>query len=794
MKHTVRLAHFLPLGASIGVLVGAALGMVDVHRNGYLEMGYCRNAYLTFRECASSWCLAGLAIALAVTAIRLTVFSRPMLRLLGPPSSDARAQGSPTPERPPHGALTPAKCIVDPASRARLVLALQSAALGLLTVMGAVSYFTELSEPEPRTTVAITAAALGITLVTALAGRLVAGESDRSDPQSSPMLSAFVWGMSLLIVGGAVLLWRIQIRGPTVALLAGSSVLLFLGIYTYESLHSVRRKMTEGVSKRGAVGLMGVMTVLAHAAPLIALAVLWAGSPWWSKPTLSLTNSKNVLLIGIDTLRWDHTSLSRRDERGRLLTPNIEKFSEDAVVFENAISQSPWTLPAFASIMTGRYPLEHGAISFAGSLRESELTISEVLREAGYRTGGFVSHKYVDDRRGFAQGMDVFEVVSEGHLAISSHKVSNSGLEFLERHHGDGGFFLFLHYFDPHSEYRDHEGWTFANDGYSGWVADEELEMSDLMVRRHHLDSLDVKHLLDLYDEEIAYTDLHIGRVLDFLSDNGICDDTAVIVVADHGEEFMEHGWLGHTVTLYEEVIRVPLVARLPGRADGHAVVETPLETRSVFPTVLDYLGIADQPSPAGLQARIPTEGQPDSEGGGRPPSGNDEPEGAVQSGRAQRAEAYRDLTVESEDPPAAETGAPPSGEAAHSPPGKAPSLLDIAQDETPSESGGAGSVFSVVWLPDAPKASGKKVRMGSVRKGYWKLISNLTGRRDLLFNLAADPAERRDLASSERERLILMKAELDAWLELTSRIGGTPTTLELTPEERKRLKALGYL
>jgi arylsulfatase A-like enzyme len=692
----------------------------------------------------------------------------------------------------------PAKCIEDPASRARLVLALQSAALGLLIVMGAVSYFTELREPEPRTTVAIAAAALGITLVTAfagrfVAGRLVAGGSDTKAPESGPSLSAFVWAMGLLIVGGAALLWRNQINLLTVALLAGSAAFLFFGIYTHERPRAARGKMTEKASK-GGFGLTGGLTLLTHVAPLIALGVLWAGSPWWSKPTLSLANAKNVLLIGIDTLRWDHTSLSRRDERGRSLTPNIKEFSEDAVVFENAISQSPWTLPAFASIMTGRYPLEHGAISFAGSLRESELTISEVLREAGYRTGGFVSHKYVDDRRGFAQGMDVFEVVSEGHLAISSHKVSNSGLEFLERHRGDGGFFLFLHYFDPHSEYRDHEGWTFANDGYSGWAADEELEMSDLMVRRHHLDSLDVKHLLDLYDEEIAYTDLHIGRVLDFLSDNGIYDDTAVIVVADHGEEFMEHGWLGHTVTLYEEVIRVPLVARLPGRADGHAVVETPLETRSVFPTVLDYLGIADQPSPAGLQARISTEGQPDSEGGGRPPSGNDEPEGAVQSGRAQRAEAYRDLTGESEDPPAAETGAPPSGEAAHSPPGKAPSLLDIAQDETPSESGGAGSVFSVVWLPDAPKASGKKVRMGSVRKGYWKLISNLTGRRDLLFNLAADPAERRDLASSERERLILMKAELDAWLELTSRIGGTPTTLELTPEERKRLKALGYL
>ena len=736
MRHITRHAHFLLLGASIGVLVGAAMGMVEIHRNGYLEMGYCRNAYLTFRQCVSSWCLAGLAIALGVTAIRLLVFSRPMLRFLGAPSPAARAQDSPTPEIPSHGPPTPAKCIADPTSRARLVLALQSTALGALIVMGAVSYFTGLSEPEPRTTIAIVAAAIGVTLVIAFAGRLVtgrlgAGSGDADAPLSTPSLSAFVWAMSLLIVGGAVLLWRIQIRSLTVALLAGSSVFLFFATYTYEKFYYRKRSTGPGPSK-GGVGFAGVMTILTHVAPLLALAVLWAGSPWWSKPTLGLTNAKNVLLIGIDTLRWDHTSLSREDERGAELTPNLKRFGDEAVVFENAISQSPWTLPAFASIMTGRYPLEHGAISFAGSLRESELTISEVLREAGYRTGGFVSHKYVDDRRGFAQGMDIFEVVSEGHLAISSHRVSNSGLEFLERHRGDGGFFLFLHYFDPHSEYRDHEGWTFANDGYSGWVADEELEMSDLMVRRHDLDSLDVKHLLDLYDEEIAYTDLHVGRVLDFLRDRGIYDDTAVIVVADHGEEFMEHGWLGHTVTLYEEVIRVPLAARFPGRADKHAVVETPLETRSVFPTVLDYLGIADQPSP--------------------------------------------------------------SEEAAHSQPGKAPSLLDVAQDLNLSESETAGSVFSVVWLPDAPKASGKKVRMGSVRKGYWKLISNLTGGRDFLFDLSADPAERLDLASSERERLILMKAELDAWLELTARIGGTPTTRVLTPEEIRRLKALGYL
>ena len=154
----------------------------------------------------------------------------------------------------------------------------------------------------------------------------------------------------------------------------------------------------------------------------------------------------------------------------------------------------------------------------------------------------------------------------------------------------DRSFFLFVHYFDPHYNYQRHPEFGFTResagrlDGRQGIVALRRL-----------LDTLtpdEVRFLKDLYDEEIRFTDAGIGRLLTHLRTSGLYEDTLIIFTADHGEEFLERGWLGHTRTLYEELLRVPLLIRLPGREGQALVLEEPVSLVSIVPTVLDLLDI----------------------------------------------------------------------------------------------------------------------------------------------------------------------------------------------------------
>jgi arylsulfatase A-like enzyme len=323
-------------------------------------------------------------------------------------------------------------------------------------------------------------------------------------------------------------------------------------------------------------------------------AALWALTPIAARPTLGVTNPRNVVLIGIDTLRADHTTLLGAPPGGRDLTPNLRELASRGVVFQDAVSQSSWTLPSFASILTGKYPQQHGAMFLTGTLREEETTLAEALREAGYATGAVVSHFFVDSRHGFSQGFEHFDEYYDPlavHSFVSSKGVTNRAIRFLDRHAGER-LFLFVQYFDPHYDYMDHAEWSFADD-YAGWLREDPRDIYNLNAKRHLLEAPEMDYLRSLYDEDIAFTDAEIGRLIRWIDAAGLSGDTAIVVVADHGEEFLERGALGHTISLNEEIVRVPLLMVLPGQAPAGAVVEAAVETRAVFGTVLDYLGIA---------------------------------------------------------------------------------------------------------------------------------------------------------------------------------------------------------
>jgi len=263
-------------------------------------------------------------------------------------------------------------------------------------------------------------------------------------------------------------------------------------------------------------------------------------------------------------LRWDHLGFNGyiRDT-----TPNLDELSRNSVVFDNAYSHAPWTHPSLASIHTGLHPKDVGINQFEHRLKESQVTLAEVLRENGYHTRAYVSHTIFEPRYGYNQGFDVYDlsVLEKGHPhnVSTSRELTDKVIDCLDK--GDTPFFLWVHYFDPHWKYLNHEEFDFPRN-----------------------------KRVDRYDSEIAYTDFHIGRLLDELKR---FDDTIIVVLADHGEEFLDHGEWGHTNTLYEELIHIPLIIYVPGFK--HQRVREIVAESDIMPTILKLIEVE---TPSGLK------------------------------------------------------------------------------------------------------------------------------------------------------------------------------------------------
>jgi arylsulfatase A-like enzyme len=306
---------------------------------------------------------------------------------------------------------------------------------------------------------------------------------------------------------------------------------------------------------------------------------------------------RNVLFILVDTLRTDHLSAY-----GYALdtSPALEGLAGGGVRFDRAYAPAPWTKPSVASIFTGQYPHRHGLNFVLATLPASAQTLAERLSQAGFATAGVVSHGFVGPKNGFDQGFEAFDAEeAKGHSHVSTVGVTERALTLLERLREDERpFFLFVHYFDPHYEYRRHPQYGYADPSVGRLRGGESIH--DLRDMGPSLAAEEVEFLERVYDEEIRFTDEGIGRLLEALARHGLDDDTLVVVTADHGEEFFGRGWLGHTRTLYEEVIRVPLIVRVPGSGGQGRAVGAPVSLVSLAPTILDYLGI-DAPD-AGFQ------------------------------------------------------------------------------------------------------------------------------------------------------------------------------------------------
>jgi arylsulfatase A-like enzyme len=295
----------------------------------------------------------------------------------------------------------------------------------------------------------------------------------------------------------------------------------------------------------------------------------------------------NVILIVIDTLRQDHLGSYGHTRR---TSPRIDAFAAESMRYSRAYTQAPWTTPAIGSLLASQYPTTLGIRNERSILSEDLVLLPELLAQHGFVTGAVVGHDFCSSKFNFDQGFEEFdESQILGLEGISSPEITRRGLEFAKRHR-EQPFFLWLHYFDPHWSYRTHPEFEFdADNVYQGRATDVEL-MFELLQMSEELAPEDVAELERRYDTELAFTDHHVGVFLDGLRELALFDDSLIILVADHGEEFKDHGRVGHAHSLYGELIDIPMIVHFPNGEP--AVSHRPVATVDIYPTVLEVLDL----------------------------------------------------------------------------------------------------------------------------------------------------------------------------------------------------------
>ncbi|HEX3526138.1 MAG TPA: sulfatase [Thermoanaerobaculia bacterium] len=362
-----------------------------------------------------------------------------------------------------------------------------------------------------------------------------------------------------------------------------------------EGWRLVRRKLPGGGGK-----LALEVDVRRAGEPLPEGAALW-GDPLVVTP--GRKQGKNLVVILVDTVRADLVgAYGSRDN----ITPNIDRLAAQSVRFAEMTSPSPWTLPSVSSLMTGLQPQTHGAGIRYGEFAPTGLTggvhtLAEVLRDSGVYTFGVYHNIYVNPAFGLEQGFEEYASLEE-----KAGPLVDRALAGLKQYGSDRRFFLYLHIFDPHNPYEPpepecREATARFAPGYHGSLGcsvDRRPEMPMPPAE-------DRQWYAALYRGEILYTDRQIGRFLAGLHDLGLDDDTIVAFVSDHGEELWtrterENQWGyeangDHGHTLYQELLHVPALVRIPGHAP--AVLEGPVQTVDLFPTLIHLMGIEPPPS-----------------------------------------------------------------------------------------------------------------------------------------------------------------------------------------------------
>jgi arylsulfatase A-like enzyme len=304
-----------------------------------------------------------------------------------------------------------------------------------------------------------------------------------------------------------------------------------------------------------------------------------------------------VVIVAVDTLRPDHLGCYGYP---RPTSPGIDRFAESGALFENVRSQAPWTLPSFATVFTSLYPTQHGADEVKTRMRTGFPALAEILARHGYATGAVINAPALKPANGVDRGFSFYDMTPLG--GRNAKGTTRDALAWID---GLGGepFFAFVHYFDPHLPYSPPQGYADRfEEAYEGSLGASFNLEGFSRVRRIMFEQMkdlapeDWEHIVALYDGEIAFTDEAVVELLEGLEQRGLADNTLVVFLSDHGEEFFEHGGFEHGHCLYDEVIKVPLILRMPGIIPAGVRLSRQVRLIDVAPTILDLVGI---PAPA---------------------------------------------------------------------------------------------------------------------------------------------------------------------------------------------------
>jgi arylsulfatase A-like enzyme len=485
---------------------------------------------------------------------------------------------------------------------------------------------------------------------------------------------------------------------------------------------------------------------LALMACLTQLAGCTENEPPLGEP-LSPENSlahHNLILINIDTLRADHLGSYgyRRDT-----SPFLDQLASEGILFEQARANSSFTRESVSALMTGRLPTSGGSLGWDARPSPHAAVLGESLRDAGYRTGFFSNTVMLTDP-GFTRGFEeVQHLAANWGISQAGPLLSESAISFVRRHR-DEPFALYLHYLDPHGPYQPPEAnqRRFADPLFSepvGLYPTVRLHLKALMAGGFGPGEPRFEDLMLRYDAEISHTDEAIELLFSAVEKLGLLDHTVVVVISDHGEEFLEHGFVEHGWTLYEESLRVPLILWAPSALRPRRITE-PATSVDVFPTLLQLL-------------EIPYEGEALD---GRPLL--DTPDSADE--RPSIAELFiREQSM----------------------------LRTVVSGDWK---------YTAVYRWLEPDRRGRAAKAGDIlrKRGYptgmslWPPVV-----REELYYLPDDPGEQRDLAASAPNELERLRAALDVYRKRCE-AHGLPASADaespLTELDQQRLRALGYL
>jgi arylsulfatase A-like enzyme len=297
----------------------------------------------------------------------------------------------------------------------------------------------------------------------------------------------------------------------------------------------------------------------------------------------------DVIIISIDTLRADHMGCYGYY---RNTTPRLDRLAAEATLFEETYSPSSWTLPAHASLFSSRYPSAHGAFGQNTRIGKSSDQLGPFFRRHGYRIGGFVDGGFLSHRFGYARDFDVYR---DRRVGIA--KILPRARKWWEAQPPGFPRMMFLHCYDVHGPYGSAEEYrnTFESPPFYGrlpWFVDpdsdfrKKVESGELILIED-----DVDYMLAMYDGDIRYTDEMFGEFFEYLEEREEWDSSLVILISDHGEEFLEHGSVGHGQSVYQELVHVPLIIKFPRGEWAGKRVTAVSSLVDILPTLADILG-----------------------------------------------------------------------------------------------------------------------------------------------------------------------------------------------------------